>query len=90
MVCGMDVSPRASGFMTEYRGQAYFFCSQSCLDEFNKDPERYLGEGVGGGHDHGGHSMHMDMGCCGGMGHGWMRYLWIGMMLLYLASRLLR
>ncbi len=40
-VCGMDVSPD-SEFHYEYKGIAYYFCCQSCLDKFKTDPEKYL------------------------------------------------
>ncbi len=52
----------------EYEGKVYNFCSAGCVEEFKKDPERYIGkmkgeaakeaEGPVGheGHDHGHHN----------------------------------
>jgi Cu+-exporting ATPase len=28
----------------EHQGQTYYFCNQSCLDRFQEDPDRFLGE----------------------------------------------
>jgi len=43
-VCGMDVEESAvipAGGMIEYRGKKYYFCSDACKQEFEKDPQRY-------------------------------------------------
>ena len=43
-VCGMNIDEdrsRAAGYLKEYRGKTYFFCSSECRDEFVKTPERY-------------------------------------------------
>ena len=39
-VCGMQVMPGGS-FRSEYEGTTYEFCSQSCKQQFDRDPERY-------------------------------------------------
>jgi Cu(I)/Ag(I) efflux system membrane fusion protein len=39
-VCGMDVDPAAAP-QSEYRGKTYYFCSDRCKREFDKDPLRY-------------------------------------------------
>ena len=41
-VCNMDVVPATARGSSEYKGQAYYFCSQSCVQRFNIDPEKYL------------------------------------------------
>jgi Cu+-exporting ATPase len=41
-VCNMDVDPDTARGSSEYKGQAYYFCSQSCVQRFNADPEKYL------------------------------------------------
>ncbi len=41
-VCGMDVDPETAEYKTKYKGREYFFCAESCLESFNKDPEKYL------------------------------------------------
>lgn len=43
--CGMEVDvakARAAGRTAHYQGRSYFFCSSSCKEKFEKDPERYL------------------------------------------------
>lgn len=40
-VCGMKVAPDA-GYSKAHAGVRYAFCSKSCLDKFEADPERYL------------------------------------------------
>lgn len=40
-VCGMDVKPEQSYGKT-HQGQEYRFCSRSCLEKFDADPDRYL------------------------------------------------
>ncbi len=41
-VCNMDVVPSTARGSSEYKGQTYYFCSQSCVQRFNIDPEKYL------------------------------------------------
>jgi membrane fusion protein, copper/silver efflux system len=44
-VCRMNIDEdraRTEGNIREYKGKNYFFCSPECMDEFGKDPERYL------------------------------------------------
>lgn len=40
-VCGMDVEPSQAAARMEYRGQTYYFCSQSCQEQFRANPARY-------------------------------------------------
>ena len=40
-VCGMTISPDDAVGHIEYKGHTYHFCSQSCLDQFAADPERF-------------------------------------------------
>ena len=42
-VCGMQVSAD-SGYAKMHRGVLYRFCSRSCLDKFDADPQQYLGK----------------------------------------------
>ncbi len=42
-VCGMKVS-RDDAVSSEYQGQSFFFCSESCQKKFESDPERVLTE----------------------------------------------
>lgn len=41
IVCGMDVSDTVP-FKTEFKGQSYYFCSESCLHKFLDHPLEYL------------------------------------------------
>lgn len=43
-VCGMNVTPEKAAGKTEYQGKIIYFCSQKCLEKFEKDPEAYVGE----------------------------------------------
>ncbi len=84
LVCGMDVDPKTSNHVMEYNGGSYYFCSEKCLNEFRKDPDRYL---RGGGDSRGGHRGHGG-GCCGMMmGGGWTSYVFLGIILLLLIIR---
>ena len=42
LVCGMEVDERAAPAQTEYEGRTYYFCSNSCKQDFLESPERYL------------------------------------------------
>ena len=41
-VCGMTISPADAVGTAVHRGQTYYFCAESCLEQFNDDPERFL------------------------------------------------
>lgn len=44
-VCGMDVDPKKAGVAGRVRdrgGKSYYFCSNQCMRDFEKDPDRYL------------------------------------------------
>lgn len=45
-VCGMQVDPQAAVGSFDYQGKSYFFCSQSCLEKFRANPEKYLTPGA--------------------------------------------
>ena len=40
-VCGMSVTVEGANASVNYEGTDYYFCSQSCIDKFNKDPGKY-------------------------------------------------
>jgi YHS domain-containing protein len=44
-VCGMMVEPATAAASYEYKGKTYYFCSVGCKVAFERDPEKYLGEG---------------------------------------------
>jgi len=51
-VCGMDVDPKRAEYKLTYQGQEYYFCSKACMEEFSRDPKRYLSGGHHEGHVH--------------------------------------
>jgi YHS domain-containing protein len=53
LVCNMDVDPADPGTLkTEYKGTTYYFCSPSCKESFEKNPEKYIqAKSVSDGHD---------------------------------------
>ena len=41
-VCGMSIEPQSAFAKRDHMGQTFYFCSQSCVDQFDKDPHRYM------------------------------------------------
>lgn len=41
-VCGMEIQPQSAFTKREHMGQTFYFCSQSCVDQFDKDPHSYM------------------------------------------------
>ncbi len=41
-VCGMEVDPEKAFSKTDYEGNIFYFCSESCELEFKKNPQKYL------------------------------------------------
>ena len=53
----MDVSDIKKAPSEEYKGKAYYFCSEHCKKTFKKDPASYISSeapqpGKGEGHNH--------------------------------------
>ena len=44
-VCSMDVAPESAAGTSKYKGQTYYFCSPGCKKSFDKESEKYVGEG---------------------------------------------
>ena len=44
-VCGMEVDPKEAAGKSEYKGETYYFCGPGCKRDFDKSPEKFLGEG---------------------------------------------
>ncbi len=42
-VCGMEVDPLTTDFMSEYQDEIYYFDSPGCKIAFDTEPEAYLG-----------------------------------------------
>jgi YHS domain-containing protein len=47
----MKVDEDTALWTSVYKGEIYYFCAPGCKASFDKDPERYLGDG-GDSHDH--------------------------------------
>jgi YHS domain-containing protein len=45
-VCGMQVNEQQAAGKSEYQGETYYFCSASCKQQFDQNPERYTGQGT--------------------------------------------
>ena len=40
-VCKMEVDEQKAAGHSEHRGHQYFFCSKTCKQEFDANPEQY-------------------------------------------------
>lgn len=40
-VCGMEIEEAQAPATTEFEGRLYYFCSESCRDEFEASPQLY-------------------------------------------------
>ncbi len=41
-ICGMEIDPKAAFASREHMGQVLYFCSKNCVDQFDRDPHRYV------------------------------------------------
>ena len=41
-VCGMTVTKEEAACSYDYKGKTYYFCAQSCKDDFTANPGQYL------------------------------------------------
>jgi YHS domain-containing protein len=41
-VCRMEIEPHDATATREYRGHTYYFCTEACGLQFDRDPEQYL------------------------------------------------
>ena len=42
LVCNMDVDERTAKWKTVYKGKTYYFCTEECKKQFDKEPEKYV------------------------------------------------
>jgi len=42
-VCGMEIDEALTAQQSEYDSVTYYFCSDACKLEFDRDPARYTG-----------------------------------------------
>jgi YHS domain-containing protein len=47
VVCGMNVKPEQTPWTSEYQGKTYDFCSQQCKEQFDRNPQAYVGRQAG-------------------------------------------
>jgi YHS domain-containing protein len=40
-VCGMTVSKDSPGASEKYKSHTFYFCSEDCKEQFNKNPDKY-------------------------------------------------
>ncbi len=40
-VCSMQIKPSEAAAESDYKGQPYYFCAETCRQAFEQDPERY-------------------------------------------------
>jgi len=81
-VCGMEVYEKTAKHKTGYKNETYYFCSNICKMEFDKNPRKYVKVGHREQGVHEGHSAG-----CGGCGMGVGRptwYVWLGLWILIL------
>lgn len=41
-VCKMEVEEQKAAGQSDHKGHTYFFCSKSCKNKFDQDPDRYI------------------------------------------------
>ncbi|MFQ6052825.1 MAG: YHS domain-containing protein [Candidatus Bathyarchaeia archaeon] len=88
-VCGMEVDPDRSNWVAEYDSEDHYFCSEDCQRAFMEDPAKYA-EIRPMGRSHAGHGGHVG-GCCGvGMGRGWLSYVHLAIIILFILLLLFR
>ena len=42
-VCGMDIEKGKAAASSTHAGRTYYFCCDGCKEEFEANPEKYLG-----------------------------------------------
>lgn len=47
-VCNMEVDEQSAAGKSQYQGQTYYFCTESCKSEFEQNPEMYANQGEQG------------------------------------------
>lgn len=52
VVCGMTIDPSQAAGTSEYQGQTYYFCSNGCKREFDKNPDQFVGQQSHEHHEH--------------------------------------
>lgn len=42
-VCGMQIDSASAAAQSNYQGQSYYFCTESCKRQFDADPRQFVG-----------------------------------------------
>lgn len=45
-VCNMEIDEQSAAGRSQYEGETYYFCTQSCKDEFDRNPQQYVKPGA--------------------------------------------
>lgn len=40
-VCGMEVDEKDAAGVSQHNGKTYYFCSQHCKEQFDRQPQQY-------------------------------------------------
>ena len=43
-ICGMDVKITDETLQSSYKDKTYYFCSSSCVEKFEKEPQMWIGD----------------------------------------------
>jgi Cu+-exporting ATPase len=43
-VCGMQIDEQQTAGKSEYQGKTFNFCSPTCKQQFDQNPQRYAGQ----------------------------------------------
>jgi Cu+-exporting ATPase len=44
-VCDMEIDEQSAAGRSQYQGETYYFCTESCKNEFDQNPEQYANKG---------------------------------------------
>jgi len=82
-VCGMEVDEKTTAYKSIQANNVYYFCSATCQNEFNKNPQKYLQQ-TSAAH----HASHYGGYCgtigCGAPAQGLAWYFYVGLLILLL------
>ena len=48
VVCGLQIAPATAAATSEYRGVTYYFCAESCKQEFDVNPSKFVNGAAAG------------------------------------------
>ena len=43
-VCNMTIEDKDAAAISTYKGRTYYYCSKSCKEDFDKNPEQFIGQ----------------------------------------------